>query len=133
MANVKRLNYLKINLKDEPGSLLKIMEELKEKNISLKALWGYGKANGEAEVFAIPKDATKLKNIWASMLVEEGEVFFIKGTDKTGALLKPLKALADENINIRAIHALVVGDKYGSVIWVNSSDVDKTAKILGAK
>ena len=132
MAQVQRITFLKTSLKDQPGTLSGIMQNLKSKNIGLKGLWGYGKEDGTAELFIIPKDAAAVKSLWtaAGLTVEEGTVFFLTGSDKTGVLLKKLAVLTTANVNIKAMNALAVEGKYGSVIWVDAADVDKAAKAL---
>jgi len=135
MANAQRVTYFKAGLKDQPGALLGIMQDLKSKNISLRSIWGFVKSEGNADLFVIPKDPKKLKSLWTAsgLLVEEGTGFFLKGTDKTGALVKTLEVLAKANMNIKAIKGIVVGGKYGVVLWFDAADVEKAAQVLGAK
>jgi hypothetical protein len=135
MAQVQRVKFLKTNLKDQPGELFRIMEELKSKNITLKSLWGFSKQSGDAELCIVTKDTEKIKSAWSTSgkSLEEGTAFLLKGTDKAGALLKNLQSLADANINIKAINGIAVSGKYGSLVWVDSADVEKAAQVLGAK
>jgi hypothetical protein len=135
MAKAQRVTFLKATLRDQPGVLLGLMQDLKSRNIALKSLWGFIKREGDAELYAIAKDPDKLRNAWKvkGLLAEEGTGFFIKGTDKTGVLVKSLEALAQMNINIKAMNAISVSGKYGSLIWVESADIEKAAKALGAK
>jgi hypothetical protein len=135
MAKPQRVTFLKANLKDQPGTLLGVMKDLKSKNIALKSLWGYGRSEGTAELFAIAKDPDKLRNAWKAtgVFAEEGTGFFIKGVDKTGILLKSLEALAQANVNIKTTNAIAVSGKFGSIICVDAMDVEKAAEVLGAK
>lgn len=135
MAKPQRVTFLKANLKDQPGTLLGIMRDLKSKNIALKSLWGYGKSEGTADLFAIAKDPDKLRNAWKAtgVFAEEGTGFFIKGVDKTGVLLKSLEALAQANVNMKALIVIAVSGKFGSIIWVDAMDVEKAAQVLEAK
>ena len=135
MAKAQRVKFMKISLKDQPGTLLGLLQNLKSKNISLKALWGYGKQGADADLFVIAKETDKIKSAWigSRMSVEEGTAFFFKGTDTAGALVKSLQALANANINIKAIHAVAVSGKYGSLMRVDAADVEKAAQALGAK
>jgi hypothetical protein len=135
MAKPQRVTILKANLKDQPGTLLGIMKDLKSKNIALKCLWGYGKSEGAADLFAIAKNPEKLRNTWkaSGVYAEEGTGFFITGVDKTGVLLKSLEALAQANINLKALHAIAVSGKFGSIILIDAMDVEKAAQVLGTK
>ena len=135
MAKIIRGIYFKAALEDKPGALLKVMQDLKAKNIALAGLWGFGTPQGKAHLYAIPKSPDKLRDAWkaSGLLAEEGTGFWIKGADRTGALSKSLEALASAGINIGAIHAIAAGGQFGSFLWVNAADVTKAAGALGVK
>lgn len=135
MARAERVSFLKTEIEDKPGALLGLMKDLKAKNVGVAGLWGHGAGGGKATLYAIGKNRKKLKAVLkaSGLSAEEGTGFFLKGTDKTGAMVKPLKALAEAGINIGALDGIAVGGRYGSFIWVDPSDVDKAAKALGAK
>jgi hypothetical protein len=135
MAAPQRVTIMKANLGDQPGSVLGIMKNLNSKNIALKSVWGYGKIEGAPGLWAIAKDPDKLRNAWktSGVFAEEGTGFFMKGPDKTGALLKSLEMLAQAHISMKALVAVAVGGKFGSIICVDAVDVEKAAQVLGAK
>jgi prephenate dehydratase len=134
MAKSKRVTYFKTKVEDKPGALLALTKDLKAKNLMLTGLKGFGQT-GAGEVLVIAKNPEKLRNTWknASILVEEGTAFFISGTDKTGALIPGLEAIANAGINITAIDAIAVGGRFGSLLFVAPADVDKTVQALGVK
>ncbi len=127
----QRVIFFKAVLKDQPGTFLHMMHDLKVKNIGLKCILGMG----GSEICAIPKDPEKLRNAWmaAGILAEEGTGFFIKGEDKTGVLLKTLEALAQAGVNMKTLAAIAAGGKYGTLIVVDAEAVEKAALALGAK
>jgi hypothetical protein len=133
MARVYKLTYFVANVKDEPGTLLKIMLELRDKNIGLSGLWGFGAKDGEGQLFLIARDSEVLREAWkdAGLLAEEGTGFFVSGQDRTGALIESLERLVEAGINIHAIDAIAVGAVFGSFIWVDASEVDRAAVALG--
>jgi hypothetical protein len=135
MAKLKLVTYFKITLEDKPGTLLAVAKEMKSKNLGLLALWGYGTQPGQGWLYCIPKNPDKFRNAYkpSGMQMEEGSGLFLKGTDKTGALVKTLETIAKEGVNVMAIHAVAAGGNYGSFIRVGPGDVEKTAKVLGAK
>ncbi|MBI3006074.1 MAG: hypothetical protein HYY49_11770 [Ignavibacteriales bacterium] len=135
MAKPMRMTHFKANLEDKPGALLSILKDLKAKNLGLSGLWGYATGEGKAELYVITKNPDKVRNAWkdSGLLAEEGTGFWLKGSDRTGALLGPLEALAKAGVNIVAIDAVAVGGKFGSFVWVKPEDVDRAAKALGAK
>ncbi len=135
MAKVERVAYFMANLEDKPGALLAVMKALKSKNINLGGLWGFGTHEGKATLFVVPKNPDKLRKAWkaSGSLAEEGMGFFIKGADRAGALNKSLESLAQAGVNIHAIDAISVGGRFGSFIWVAPGDIDRAARVLGAK
>ncbi|MDP2886258.1 MAG: hypothetical protein Q8P51_14685 [Ignavibacteria bacterium] len=134
MPNVKRVAYFKAKIEDKPGALLALAKDLKEKKLDLIALKGVGQA-GQGEILVIAESPDKLREAWkaSGVLVEEGTVFFLSGTDTTGALVTSLDAIANAGVNIVATEAIAVGGKFGAVLWVSPEDLDKTAQALGAK
>jgi len=135
MATSKRAAFFKTRLEDKPGALLAVAQTLKAKNIGLVGLWGYGTQSGEAEMYCVPKDPDKFRNLakTSGMIVEEGSGFLLKGTDKTGALVKTLDTIAKAGINIVGLHAIAAGGNYGAFLRVSAFDLSKTAEVLGAK
>src|SRR3989339_1095357 len=120
MAKAKRLAYFKANIDDKPGALLALTKDLKGKKLDLIALKGVAQA-GQGEILVIAKSPDKLRDAWkaSGALVEEGTVFFLSGTDTTGALVTSLDAIAKAGVNLVATEALGVGGKFGAVIWVS--------------
>ena len=135
MAKPKVVTCFRITLEDKPGMLLAVAKEMKSKNLGLLALWAYSTQPGQGELYCIPKSPDKFRIAYkpSGMQMEEGSGLFLKSTDKTGALVKTLETIAKEGVNIMAIHAIAAGGNYGSFIRVASTDVEKTAKALGAK
>lgn len=135
MATIERATYFLANLQDEPGAVLKVLQDFKEKDIGLSGLLGFGTSEGKAQLCIVGKNPRKVRNAWkkSGLLADEGIGFWVKGVDRTGALLKPLEALANAGINIVAIDATAVGGRFGSFIRVDKADVEKAAKALGLK
>lgn len=133
MAIVKRVPYFIADLEDKPGSLLKILQDLKTQNIGLVGLWGFGAQEGKAKLYAVPEDPKELRNAWeaSGILAGEGTGFFITGVNRTGALNESLWALANADINIDAIDAIAVSEQFGSFLCVDASNVDKATSALG--
>jgi hypothetical protein len=134
MANAKRVTYFKAKIEDKPGALLALAKDLKAKNLGLIGLKGVGQA-GQGEILVIAKTPDKLRDAWkaSGTLSEEGTAFFVSGTDKTGALIASLDAVAKAGVNIVATEAIAAGGKFGVIFWVTPEDLDKTAQALGAK
>jgi hypothetical protein len=134
MAKSKRVAYFKVRIEDKPGALLALAKDLKAKNLGLICLKGVGQA-GQGEILVIAKSPDKLREAWkaSGTLTEEGTAFFVSGTDRTGALVASLDAIAKVGVNIVATEAIAVGGKFGVIFWVSPEDLEKTAQALGAK
>ena len=135
MAKAQRITYFKITLEDKPGALLEIAKDLKAKNAGLVGLKALESQPGQTAAYLIPKNPDKLRGTLKSLGVtfEEGTSFFVKGADKTGALIKSLEAIAGAGVNIIETDAIAAGGNYGAFFRVASGDAEKTAKALGAK
>jgi hypothetical protein len=134
MAKVRRVTYFMANLEDKPGELLKVMQNLKDKKIGLRGLWGFGTHSGKAQLFVVARKAEKLRKLWqeSGLLAEEGTGFLIRGADQTGAMIESLQALVDSGVNIHAVDAIAAKGSYASFMWVRPEDVEKAAEALGA-
>lgn len=132
MAKPERMTCFVVSVVDQPGMLLKFMSSLKAKNISLAGLWGFAAGPGQAQIYSVAKNADKLRSALTASgyQPEEKTTFFVKGTDRAGALLKTLESLASSGLNIEALNAVAVGGRFGSCIWFNKADVEKAAKAL---
>jgi hypothetical protein len=133
MAKVNRVTYFMANLEDKPGELLKVMQDLKGRKIGLKGLWGFGTHSGKAQLFVVAKKVEELRKFWqeSGLMAEEGTGFFIRGDDKTGAMIESLQALAEGGLNIHAVDAIATKGRYASFVWVQREDVEKAAEALG--
>lgn len=135
MANAQRVTCFKLKIDDKPGALLAILKDLKAKNLGLGGLWATAADPGWTYLYVIPKNPEKVRNFWKGtpLAPEEGTAFYVKGTDKTGALLKTLESIAQAGVNLVQSDAIAVGGKYGTYFLVAAADVDRAAKALGAK
>lgn len=132
MTTVARITYFLSNLENKPGALLRIMQDLKAKNIALAGLWGVETREKAGKLYVVPEDPDELKKAWEAvgLLTGEGTGFFITGENRTGVLNESLDALANAGVNINAIDAIAVGGQFGSYIWVDAADIEKAARAL---
>jgi len=128
----QRVTILKANIKNRPGALLKVMNELKANNLGLTGLWGFSTAGGKGELYLAAKNPAKVKALLRKSKIFSSEmaVFSIRGKDRTGALNSALGRLTRKGVNILAIHAIAVGGKFGSYIWVDARNVNKATRAL---
>lgn len=135
MAKAQRVAFLKCTLADTPGSLLSLASDLKMKKVGLLGLSGSSGQPGNSDVYLIVKDAEKIRNALkaSGMQFEEGTGFYLKGEDKTGALVSTLDALAKANVNLTGGCALAASGNYGLFLRVAPADLQRAAQALGVK
>lgn len=133
--DISAVPYFTIFLDDRTGQLASISASLFENNVSLHGIWGFGTALGSAQVICIPVDSSQFKNVannkrWT---VKEGTCFYLKGEDRTGALVDVLNKLAEKNLFIVAMDAIAVDGKFGCYLWGSDEDHVEIAQVLGLR
>jgi hypothetical protein len=57
--------------------------------------------------------------------------FLVQGDDRIGAVANLVGRLADAKIDVIALDAVSVDERYGALCWVAPRDVKKAAALLG--
>jgi hypothetical protein len=115
-------NQFVVQLKNEPGSMATLAEELARRGVDLRAIGGGGIGDAGHVIMTTADDDT------TRAVLEEGGYTYIEGDsilaevdDKPGGMARIARALADANVNIyghlflgrwgdRAMFAFVVDD-----------------------
>lgn len=121
-----------ITLPDRPGELARLASRLREADVNLIGLWGYGAGEGKARFYCVPERADQFRHFAESAVLdfEEGSAFFLAGADHGGALVTCLDSIARAGINLQAIEAVRVGQQFGCFIWAEARDWPRLAEIL---
>jgi hypothetical protein len=122
-----------INLPDQPGELARLAARLREADVNLLGLWGYGAENGRARFYCVPESAEQFRNFAhsAELPVREGVTFYLTAADHGGMLVQTLEKIANANINLLAIQAIAIESEFGCFLWANESDWPKLERVLG--
>ncbi len=111
-----------------------MLEALRNSGVNLLAFSGFPR-NRRAQVDFVPEDPSLFKTVarQAKLKVQGPKTcFLVDGDDRPGAVAKLMAKLAEANINVTAIDAVVAGQgRYGALFWVKTRDVKKAAKVLG--
>lgn len=132
---IRKVDYYYATIPDEPGTGARTLRALTEAGVNLLACHAFPEG-GVTQMDLVPTDAAALRKAADDAgldLTGPKPVFLIEGDDHAGAGAELLRKLADAKINITALDAVVVGSRYGSLLWVAPQDVEKAAKTLGAK
>ncbi len=137
MADViRKIDYYYASVPDTPGEAARILSALHEAGVNLVAFSGFPKGARKAQLDFLPEDpaafvkaARKIK----LALSRKKTGFLIQAEDRPGAAAELLGKLAAANINVTAMQAISAGEgRYAGLLWVNSADLNKAAKALGA-
>ncbi len=127
--------YFTIHLKDSPGVLARITSELMREEVDMEGIWGFGVGRGTADIIAVPRDVQKFKRVATERdwNITEGTCFRIDDVNRKGALFDILSKLAADGINLHAVDAMAVGDKFACYLWAKEEDNILIGELLGLR
>ena len=128
-----RLADFWINLPDQPGELARLSARLREADVNLLGLWGYGAENGRARFYCVPESPEQFRNFArsAELSTREGVTFYLTAPDHGGMLVQTLEKIAKANINLLAIQAVAIHGEFGCFIWAEERDWSTLETVLG--
>ena len=132
---IKKIGYFSMDVADKPGEGARILQALSEAGVNLLAFSGFPRRR-RTQLDFVPEDATLFRKALtrAKLKVRPKKTgFLVQGEDRPGAVAEVVQKLADANINMTAMDAVSAGaGRYGAILWVKPSDVNKAAKALKA-
>jgi len=136
MARILKVDYFVMQVRNRAGEGARLLKALKKHDVGLLAFSAFPEGSG-TQVDFVPEDS---RDFLAAAKALDWQVstrkigFLVQGRDKTGALTGVLAKLGKAGINVTAIDGVSAGKRrFGAIFWVQSADVAKAAKALGAK
>jgi hypothetical protein len=131
---VRQVDYFYMEVPNKIGEGAKVLQALREAAVNLVAFSGFP-AGRRAQLDFFPADPAAFKavakaNRWKLVGPKRG--FLVQGDDRVGAVADLIGKLAAANINVIAIDAVSVDERYGALCWVAPRDVKKAATLLNA-
>ncbi len=133
---VRKMDYFSIPAANRPGEGLRYLDGLRQRGVNLLAFTGFPRGR-RAQIDFVPEDTAALRAAAKQMKLALGArktAFLLQGDDRAGALADTLEKLAAAKINVTAMDAVTSGDgRFGAIFWVKPGDVNRAAKLLGAR
>ena len=133
---VRKVEYFSIVVPDKPAQAFGVLSTLVSANVNLLACSGIQRGR-RAQIDVVPENARRFRSVVKKAglaFTPEKTGFLIQGDDRPGALVAHLRTLADSDVNVTGIDALSAGEgRWGAIIWVESKDVARAARALGAR
>ena len=130
---VRQVDYFYIEVLNRVGEGAKILRALKDAGVNLVAFSGFPSGR-KAQLDFFPADASTFRQVakanrWKIVGPKRG--FLVQGDDRIGAVADLVGKLADAKIDVIAIDAVAVDERYGALCWVAPRSLKKAASILG--
>ena len=131
-AKWAKMSDFSISLPDRPGELARLAGRMREADISLVGLWGYGAGQDNARFYCVPENSDQFRSFAAAagLTVEEGKTFYLTGADHPGALVEWLEKIAAAGINLHAIQAVRIEGEFGGFVWTDPQDWEALGRLL---
>jgi len=134
-ARIERVEYYYTLVPNRVGAGAKVFNELKAQNVSLIAFNGFPLSAQRSQLDLVPSSGAALVAAAQKAgikLVGPKVAFLISEWEHIGAVADILSKLEQVGVNVTAMQAIETGDwRYGAIIWVKPSDIDKAAQALG--
>ena len=132
---VRKVFYFKMSVPDKAGEGARVLGALRDAGVNLLAFTGFPRGR-RAQLDLVPEDAAGFRDAAKRAklaLAGKKTGFLVQGEDRVGAVAGYVEKLAAAGISITAVDALSAGgNRFGAIFWVNSRDVAKAAKAIGA-
>ena len=133
---VRKTAYFSMRISNRAGQGAGLLNGLATHGVNLLAFTGFPNA-GRAQVDFIPDDVVKFTRAARKLGLKVSKrktVFWVRGSDRPGAIAGVCDKLAKARINMVAMDAVSAGaGRYGAIFWVKPKDVAKASRVLGAR
>ena len=134
-TSARKIGYFYVTVSDKPGEGNKTLAALRDNGVNLVAFHAFPTGGGQSQLDLVPSDERAFQEAAKKAklkLSARKTVLLIEGDDKPGAIAELLHKVAAGGTNVTAVDAIKVGSRYGALMWVKESDLDKAAKAVGA-
>ncbi len=127
------VNQLSIFIENKHGRLSEAIKGISESEINIRAL-SIGDTQDFGIVRMIVSDLGRAKELLGEdFIYKVTPVIAVKMDDRGGALYKILRALEEQEINVKYTYAFTSNKEFGAYVVLRVDDVEATEKVLSDK
>jgi hypothetical protein len=135
-TTIRKTAYFSMQTPNRAGQGATLLNGLTKHGVNLIAFTGFPNA-GRAQFDFIPYDVVIFARAARKLGLKVSKrktVFWVRGTDRSGAIAKICDRLAKARVNMVAMDAVSAGaGRYGAIFWVKPKDVARASRVLGAR
>ncbi len=135
VAQIRKIEYYNITIKDQPGEALKVLAYLKDLGVSMQAFAAIPMGPNAMVLTVFPDDPDKLSKemrFAGRNLDGPHHAILVQGADEIGALTAIHQKLFDAGVNVSAANGMTDGKGgFGYVIYIRGDEFEKAVKALG--
>lgn len=132
---LRKVDYYYVMVPNTAGQGAKILSGLAAEGVNLLAFSGFP-SKGKGQLDLVPENGAKFRRAARKMklkLSKRKTGFLLQGSDRVGAMTRPLKTLAAAKISVTAMDAVAGGGRFAAIFWVKPKNVAKAARLLKAR
>ncbi|MDD5658298.1 MAG: hypothetical protein PHF00_13685 [Elusimicrobia bacterium] len=117
---------------NKPGELWENADFFKSGGIELLAFWAYTGRGGRDKLAAVAKEPERLRAALERRGLQPrgSRCFLVWGADAGAALIRSLKVLAGENINVECADWISARGRFTAALWVRPENLERAAGLL---
>lgn len=132
---VRRIDYYYVTVPNRAGQGARLLDTFKEEGVNFRAIHAFP-SGAKAQFDLFPEDARAFGRVAkkAGLKVSPRRIaFLVEGKDRVGAVARILEKLGNAKVNVTATDAIATGGRFGTIVWVRRDNVNRAARVLGAK
>ena len=134
-AQIRKIDYYNITVKDQPGEAFKVLTYLKELGVNMQAFSAIPMGPNTMVLTVFPDNPAKLSSemrFSGKNLDGPHRAILVQGADEMGALTDVHQKLFDAGVNVSAANGITDGKGgFGYVIYIRSGEFERAVEALG--
>ncbi|MBR4719343.1 MAG: acetolactate synthase [Lachnospiraceae bacterium] len=127
------VNQLSVFIENKHGRLSEAIKGISESDINIRAL-SIGDSQDFGIVRMIVSDIDKARELLGNdFIYKVTPVIAVKMDDRGGALYQILRAIEEQEINVKYTYAFTSNKEFGAYVVLRVDDVETTEKVLSDK